>query len=215
MAENNMAHLVKVDGIELGNARGHRLECDECGDIYTGGNHEDRGGPFRPNGYRGVDRQQIVEDAIHLGWTGLEKYQDPNHTKGKAAPDRCPICSAMKGAPYVPTVVHEPNGIAVVVYRPELPLVQKHTIVRPLGRAPFGVNTEGWPTRDRYSEPPAVLELKFTASESGMHSIFFESNVRWPERKRGDGFKEKAPKIRLWSWGDGKVYAKELLQQTR
>lgn len=211
MAENNMAHIVKVDGIEMyATARGHGLECDECGDTYTGGNHEDRGGPYKPNGYRGTNHHEIVADGIQLGWTGLEKYLDPSKVKGVASPDRCPICSAMKEAPYVPTTVHEPDGIAVVVYRSELPLVQKHTIVRPLGLKMFGVNTTGWPVRDRYNEPPAVLELKFTASENWMHSIYFESNVSWPGRKRGEGFKEKAPKICLWSWGDGKVYAREI-----
>jgi hypothetical protein len=206
-----MAHIVKVEGIELfATARGHSLECDECGDTYIGGNHEDRGGPYQPNGYRSIDRQQIVEDAMRLGWTGLEKYQDPSQAKGTAALDLCPVCSAMRKAPYWPTHVHEPKGIGHVMYNPAGPLVQRHTVVRPLEKGPFGVTLGGWPLRDRYNEPPAILDIKFTASENGVSSIYFDSSVRWPSRKRGEGFKSPAPMIRLWSWGDGKVYAKEL-----
>lgn len=206
-----MGHIVTVVGIERhATVRGHTLECDECGDTYNGGNGGSRGGPIMPNGYRELKPVMLVEHAIRLGWTGLEKYQDPSSVKGMAPPDLCPICSAMKDAPYWPTVVEEPASIAVLVYRKDGPLVQRYTVVRPLAHMPFGINTEGWPVRDRYNEPPAVIDLKVTASETNVRGIYFESNVQWPDRKRGEGFKDKAPKIRLWSWGDGHVYAKEV-----
>jgi hypothetical protein len=206
-----MAHIVKVDGIEMfATARGHSLECDECGDTYTGGNGEDRGGPIMINGYRSVDRSEIVSDAAQLGWTGLTKYLAPAEVKGMAPPDLCPVCSVMKHAPYWPTVVHEPKGIKTLMYSDKGPLVQRHTVVRPLEKGPFGITIVGWPLLDRYNQPPAVMDVKFTASENGVNSIYFDGSVKWPYRKRGEGFKSVAPKIRLWSWGDGKVYAKEI-----
>lgn len=208
-----MSHLVRVDGIEMfATVRGHSLECDSCGERYDGGNDEDKGGPLMPCGYRELRPQMILEHGMRLGWTGLEKYKDPASVRGVAPPDLCPVCSAMKGAPYWPTVVEEPAGTAVLVYRRDGPLVQRFTVVRPLDRAPLGIDTEGWPVRDRYNEPPAVMELKVTASETVVQGIHFDSNVRWPSQQRGECFKEKAPRIRLWSWGDGKVYGKEVSQ---
>jgi len=203
--------ITKVDGIErFLTTHGHTLECDECGEQYNGGNDEDKGGPLMPQGYRGMSPTQILDHGIRLGWTGLEKYQDPSKVKGVAPPDRCPVCAAMKGAPYWPAIIHEPIAHAILFYRADGPLMQSHTVVLPLTRTKIHISSLDWPERDRYNEPPAVLKLKIVANEKNPDGWIFNTTIHWPGQKGKPQFKAKSPIIRLWSWGDGKVYAKEV-----
>jgi hypothetical protein len=204
-----MGHLVKVDGIEINaTVRAQSLECDECNDQYNGGNGEDKAGPIKPNGYRSITPTDLIWDAKRLGWTGLEKYETP--PQGKAPPDLCPVCSAMKRAPYWPTLVHEPIGSLIIAYQPTGPLVQRHVLVAPLERRKIGVGVHNWPGRSRVIQAPAIIDVKIVAQEMGPLEIDFLNIVRWPGHKAQPPFKAKSPTIRLWSWGDGKVYAKEV-----
>jgi hypothetical protein len=209
-----MGHIVtiaKVDGIErFMTTHGHTLECDNCGEQYNGGNDEDKGGPLMPDGYRGISPATILDHGERLGWTGLDKYKDWTKIQGMAPSDLCPVCSAMKGAPYWPVNIHEPLSLVRLWYVAKAPLVQKHTVVLPMENRIVEINTNAWPRRDRYNQPPAVLEVKFITKDSPFVGLSFESKIRWPGQKGKPQFKEKSPLIRLWSWGDGKVYAKEV-----
>jgi hypothetical protein len=208
-----MGHIVtitKVDNIErFLTTHGHTLECDECGEQYNGGNDEDKGGPLMPNGYRGMSPSQILDHGEKLGWTGLAKYHDWTKIQGMAPPDLCPVCSAMKKAPYWATVIHEPDTLTTLRYEKRGPILQTHSIVMPLERREISITTRDWPERDRYNVAPAVMMVKVIGTDDGNIRLGFDTNVRWIDRKPGF-LKGKSHLLRLWSWGDNKVYVKEV-----